>query len=349
MSENKGKCACCGKISERFRDEFRYVENSSNEGVYLCVDCYNQRYCPVCKKISYYGGQRFEQYDGKNVCVECVENEVSRIKLLLNGFIQYIKRFYPERKCNEISRDINQNDFIKNNDIFHSAMKSLISGGAHINSSQCLKILASKVENNLDEINVLKAHWNDYILSKQNFLKSQGWESYDIIIEKLYIPKGCKRCGKDIALNYYEGDEYLSVDNINIEIQESSFFELFMRVKKDNSYKCSRCTGWLDILAALRKRFGWNPSWKAAIDDFESFGLHSSGQANPIDFYKILRSHDIVMSQQVIDAWNDIYDSRHGFQIIKCYSVPDSIGGEVQQHMGRVVGGIANGLRKFLG
>jgi len=160
----------------------------------------------------------------------------------------------------------------------------------------------------------------------------------------------CKRCCDNIKIEYdgseYDGSKtFFAVNGPSKEA--TSAFSLFNDIKNDQNYICDRCRHWLYIIDMFKKKFGWNPKWKTALSQFEKLGLQTKGQADPIDFNRILNRNDIVMSQQVIDVWNRTFDDLHGTDIIKCYSVPDSLSGEIEQHVGRVMGGITSGLRRF--
>ena len=339
MSESSSRCACCNNQLSAW-----ISASTKNGSVRICHDCYENRYCQVCGKLDHYNNQKFEKIGRHNICADCIKKHTDKIGKTLRNFIQYLNRFYSKRHLESISNVFKTDNYIKNNGNIVESINSLINYGPNedIEDWTCFKIFLDAVGKDFDEINVLKAHWNDYIV---NELKHSKCEDF-------FVPSGCKRCGKDIKLFYYDykpENKGFYAEYVDTRYKFSSAFELYTKVKNDKHFKCGRCHIWIDILDQLRQKFGWNPTWKIALDEFEEFGIRTHGQADPIDFYKILNKNGIVMSQQVIDVWNGIFDKKHGVGIIKCHSVPDSLTGEVQQHIGRATGNIISGLRKLFG
>ena len=336
-------CECCGKRVESY--EIRTVDTKNLGKKQICIVCFNNRLCKICNKLDINHNEIFEKFNGLRVCSHCVQEKVDLCKKHLTGFIEYTKQFYSKEKrgpyyCKADSQNIE--NYIKKNNNFKEIVEDAAIGWGQLTDkdgrSLFFKLFTDLVGDNFDNINILSAHWNDFLASSQEL---------PFKYESVVVKGGCKHCGRSIFIENGSNKKfYVFFDNEKVY---DTAYNLYLKVKNDPNYKCQHCIAWLDIIGSLRQKFGWNPKWRVALNEFEKFGKRSHGQADPNDFYRILTANEIVMSQQVVDAWNAIYEKRDGDCIIKCYAVPDSPRAQVEQTVSRAADGVLKGLRKLFG
>ena len=335
-------CECCGKIVDSYKSESVSTKQGDKR---ICDDCYKHLYCRICGKLDINHSETFSKFGEYNVCSNCVQEKIDLCKKYLVGFMEYTKKFYSRDKwapyyC--MADSSNVESYIRNNNNFKDIVTIAAQGWgraqADDNRSMYFKLFTDLVGENFDDINVLSAHWNDFLVKNPDL---------PFIIEDVIVNGGCKRCGKDIEINC-DNSKHFYAEVTYVDFTGTAF-ELYTRIKNDSDYKCRYCSAWVDIIGELRKKFGWNPKWRIALDEFEEFGKGKDIQAGPMDFYRILTKNEIVMSQQVVDVWNAIYERRDGNLIIKCYAVPDSPRAQIEQNVSRAADGLLKGIRKLFG
>lgn len=330
--ENVIKCDCCGEYIVKDKTVLVKTENGNKR---ICVYCYKHRYCRKCEKIDYTNQEKFKQFVEDHqifsVCDQCLGEITKECQNCLCRFIEYTKIFYGPEKCRSYYCASDSNhivDFIQKDENFKRLVASSIRERSTI--PIYFKVFQNLVGKDFDDEYALKALWNDFLIKNSDL---------EYVSEDVFVEKGCKRCGKTIEIEYeYETPKKFFV-TVNDKPVYDSAYNLYLRVKNDPNFKCSNCEAWVDIIGELRKNFGWMPNWQTAVDQFEEFGKGKDCQAGPIDFHRFLSKNNIVMTQQIQDAWNRIYDRRKGNCIIKCYSIPDSDVGKSFQTLNRVTGG----------
>lgn len=335
-------CECCGKRIESY--EIRTVDTKNLGKKQICKDCFNSRLCQICDKLDINHTETFEKFGEHSVCSHCIQEKVDLCKKYLTGFMEYTKQFYSKEKwapyyCMADSQNIES--YIRKNDNFKDIVEITAQEWGQLTTedgrSLFFKLFTDLVGENFDNIYILSAHWNDFLAKHPEF---------PFLAEKVIVEGGCKRCGKNIEIACHSKKSSVMFGN---KCVDDTAFNLYIKVKNAPDFFCRNCIAWVDIIGELRKKFGWNPKWRVALDDFEEFGKGKDIQAGPIDFYKILTKNEIVMSQQVVDVWNAIYEKRSGDCIIKCYAVPDSPRAQVEQTVSRAADGVLKGLRKLFG
>lgn len=342
--QDMATCECCGERIRRSRCKNVHTKQGNKN---LCSKCLNDRYCEVCKKLDTNHTESFEKINGHNVCSQCIQDTMDLCKKAIKGVMEYIKDFYSEEKLmpyySIVNSDNTLEDFIRKKENLKLVSEFVVNPEPSKGSIffRLFKRLICQKSGNLDGFdneNALAAHWNDFLASSQDLPRKF------FPFEYVAVGGACKHCGRSIFIENGPNKKfYVFFDKEKVY---DTAYNLYLRVKNDPNYKCQHCIDWLDIIDSLRKKFGWNPKWKVALNEFEKFGKRSHGQADPNDFYRILTANEIVMSQQVVDAWNAIYERRNGNCIIKCYAVPDSVRGQIEQGINRAAGGL---LKKLFG
>ena len=268
--------------------------------------------CDMCGVKFYEGTSAYEAFSNTSaLCGDCFIKCVKEISTVAFDYFSFVEEKCPdEREFIEELKKQNfeqlAGNFIKDNnvgDTIYFLSADSVSKKDYLTLFS--KIFTDKCKNNL-----YKALWN-------SFLKRNP----DLESEPKYVTvvHACKRCG-----NSY--DAHLDYDT-------------YIQIKNDPSFICQQCEVWLAILRDFELEYGHMLLWSYVISDLRQLSF-SGKQANPTDFYRILRSHNIEMSDQIVNFWNKLFDKHNGNGIIKCYAVPDSVSGAVQQSVLRVLGGI---------
>ena len=351
-------CACCGKSVPKGYSRCFKLDGSFKD---VCYDCYtknnyiakgyeqrDERFCHICQKNNATGDLTLIKFLDDDVCEDCVKQALDFCGKCILNFLDYIKDFYNREKwqrcCSEI-KELKIEKYLEKHSKFKNLMIKYISEKNLYTSytkNYIFDIAVELIGKRLDTTyDCLLSHWNDFLAENKDI----GLYAGDFI-----VGDACNRCGLGRKIFYsYSGSRghNFSIKTGKEKIYDSAY-NLYVRIQNDQDYKCPHYIAWLDIIGELRKKFGWNPKWKVVLNEFEEFGVRkrSDFKADPSDLYKILKKNGIVMSQQIVDAWNDIYYRRDGDCIVQCYAVPDSTRGQIEQGINRATGGL---LKKLFG
>ena len=227
-------CECCGKRVERYNSTTVDTKNIGKKQI--CDDCYENRFCQICDKLDTSYNETFEKFDEQNVCSHCVQEKVDLCKKYLNGFMEYTKQFYNREKwtpyyCMADTQNIE--NYIKKNNNFKDIVALTAQGSGLLldkdRRSLFFKLFTDLVGENFDDINVLSAHWNDFLVKNPEF---PFWA------EKVVVTGGCKRCGKKIEITCNSKSFCVLVGG---EWIKDTAFNLYTRVKNDSEFKCRYC------------------------------------------------------------------------------------------------------------
>lgn len=168
--------------------------------------------------------------------------------------------------------------------------------------------------------NIMAAVFNSYLKANKDDQKVFGEP------QTFYVPDACKVCGGPI------------------ECSSEADFHDFIQIHGDPKSECWKCESWDSIEGELLKKYGWNPGWRTAIANFAKDGRNRRDQADPNKLNVYLKAQGIVMTEDVIDFWNNLFERRNGSHIIKFYAFDDNIVGKAQQQVGRAIGGLLRDL-----
>lgn len=284
--------------------------------------------CGKCGILMPVNDKNIILYNQLYYCQNCLQKAVELHQGLVIKFLDFIN---PPQKDNDIEKvkryyldyknclnvflktskfDIKSTLCEKYNSYNHDFLQSIINN--HIGQEP--------LDNNLiirriqaDAFNPL---WND-------FIKAGLAEGHPV---GFCVQNACKRCGGGVFCDYTK--TYMD----------------YARVKLDPQIICHTCEQWIKILGELRRKYGWNPKWRQALQEFEEHGINSHREMDPEDLYYILLSYDIAMTEDFKNFWNSLYYKYNGDEIVKLYAIPEGPGGRFQQNAGRLAGKISNFL-----
>ena len=341
-------CECCGAPITYKNCKSEYSKDGKL--IYLCLDCEEYNFCHVCKKMDSSGGLKLYKIGSENFCEDCYEENVKRCKTFCLDFIEYIvKEKGKNPKDFAVTNSGNMETEIKRSKYFKKALlfdrtndydyvrKISESGYTYFQSNE-LQLFFDIIDGhrfNKNYIAELTVYWDEFCGKAKLFDRPYGH------LETVIIPNGCKNCAREIHIESDYGYRIKETGQIS-----DSVAKLYRQVC-DSNFICGCCATRIELINTFRKKMGWNNKWNQALDDFEKKGRLECGQANPNDFYNILKEYDIVMTQQIVDIWNSVFDKVNGIEIIKCYAIPDSTGARIEQQASRVADGFLRGLEKL--
>lgn len=285
----------------------------------LVIGSYYNR-CSSCGKINIHSSENFITQDNSVwYCMDCYIKAVYNHQNMLLDFLRFLKTKILYSEIDNLINYYSNNSlcleyFIKNPN-FHISNNVY---DKHVADNYNYSFLYS-LTNNIVSNEIFYPLWNDFLRRS----------TYRGTPYNFAVINGCKRCAADISCSSEQGyDDYL-------------------RIKKDPNVVCHNCKQWINILNDLRRKYGWNPSWRNVLIQFEEYGIKTRDQANPKVLYRILKNNNIEMSEEIVNYWNSLYQKYSGDRIIKLYAIPEGVSGEIQQEVGRLLGGLSNSLSNF--
>ena len=300
-------------------NKFIELSDSNNLGIAGCK--YYQ-----CDKCREWRPLINNQIINGKYCPRCYEEITEKYQYIVLEFFKYldlklgtdyrnnVNRLYrSSERCQEYFKSINLRH---NDDVFDVIKNIAIKTGCleeekRTSDGYCLAD---------NKINVFTAIFNSYLKENKNNDRVFGTP------KNFYVYDACKSCGGGISCSAEED------------------YDDFIRIERDPQAECWSCCCWDSIEGELTKKYGWNYKWRDAISEFVKNGRATHNQADPNKLNIYLKERDIVMTDDVIEFWNNLFEKRRGNHIIKFYAFNDSLAGKAQQEIGRAVGGFFNKL-----
>lgn len=264
-----------------------------------------------CEKCGIFTSEletKFVQIGTMQYCNKCYEHALKLHQKLVIDFLDFVKVKTGKIETDELKLYYSKDDNIYNE--FYKIEKFDI----NIEKDNCNgKFLYFLLRRKFGGDRVL-ALWN-------SFLKETEYKGKRM---PFYIPGACKRCHKSEAATANKGYDY------------------YATIFYDQNFLCAECKRFLEILNDLYEEYGWNPKWRTALKEFNKISVEKhEEEANPKTLYSILKKYNIELSSEIFDFWNNLYSKYGGNGIIKLYSIPNGVGGEIQQQVGRFLGGFS--------
>lgn len=272
--------------------------------------------CSICKKWKLLASD--DDIVFGDYCTECYSKIVKKYQHAVLVYYDYLDSKLDTDHSNKVRRILGDNhrcqDYFKstklkpNDDLFY-ILKSI---------AKKINIMDSDNEWQLE--NRMKAVFNSYLNDYKDDERVFGKPM------SFYVPGGCKVCSN------------------GVECYEDKNYSDFIQIERDPDAECWECRSWDSIEKELLKKYGWNPGWRTAIANFAKDGRNRRYQADPNKLNVYLKAQGIVMTDDVIDFWNNLFERRNGSHIIKFYAFDDNIVGKAQQQVGRAIGGLLRDL-----